>query len=814
MRSQYQVVSVPSSDTAVSPVILLSFDDKRYLFNCGESTQRQLIAQKIPLRKIQEIFLTHGWESHGGLAGLLLGISDSNGLPQLGIHGPQNLAYFLATLRAGQQRGYKYHGPRSLSITEYASQLPEAYKDSNVIIQPILSFPDNSRSPRHLLSVNPSDKPSRSMLPSSDLVDPQRIMNIALSVWSGQFLERQEDGSWSSHYDRAAQQQVQTDPSLQMESGKRTKRIKIADDTVPERPSAAKHSAFMQYMQEDLPPGVEPFPAAVSYFIEAQPLPGKFDPKKAKELGISPGPAFGKLQKGTPVTNAEGLTIQPAQVMGPPRYTDPVLILACPTKAYVGSLVDAGFWKQSRRPSIVIHCCNQDVLDDSKYKAFIEQFGSDTKHRYCLAGQADTITLQKHNEHLAIISRVLDHQVRQPYVKVHDNTSNIQASLSLTRLLQFTPYPSLSVVQTEEPAPVVVLQEEYKSLMSTYDSDAQTTLQDVAKLVERQIDFVGGDVEIGSLGTGSAGPSNYRNVAATMIRDTNGFCFLLDCGEGTVGQMKRCYGKEYLAVLRELRLIYISHLHADHHLGLIGLVREWVRANAYNEEVLFIIVSTRLARSLIEYANIEDLDIGRISFIDATSLLARIPNTKSGAGHSPRKNIQLERLVTQLPMITSIRTVEAIHTSRAMCFRLDHRDGWSVAYSGDTRPCEAFVELGRDVTCLIHEATFGDDKLEEAVAKKHSTIREAESVAQKMNARTTLLTHFSQRYPKIPPVDTDSARRLSDQNIGFGTDLMRTKLKDVWKIGLLLRPVMKLEHELQKINLSEDVQSDIDLDNE
>jgi len=78
-------------------------------------------------------------------------------------------------------------------------------------------------------------------------------------------------------------------------------------------------------------------------------------------------------------------------------------------------------------------------------------------------------------------------------------------------------------------------------------------------------------------------------------------------------------------------------------------------------------------------------------------------------------------------------------------------DGWSLVYSGDTRPCGRLISLGRGATVLIHEATFEDGKEAEAVAKRHSTVSEALAVSREMSVQRLILTHFSQRYPSAPP---------------------------------------------------------------
>jgi ribonuclease Z len=101
--------------------------------------------------------------------------------------------------------------------------------------------------------------------------------------------------------------------------------------------------------------------------------------------------------------------------------------------------------------------------------------------------------------------------------------------------------------------------------------------------------------------------------------------------------------------------------------------------------------------------------------------------------------------------------VEHCNGARALCLKWPQGKGdpspFSVAYSGDCRPSSAFAKAARGATVLIHEATFDDELKGEAKAKKHSTVQEAVGVASLMRAKSLVLTHFSQRYQKIPVLD-------------------------------------------------------------
>lgn len=100
------------------------------------------------------------------------------------------------------------------------------------------------------------------------------------------------------------------------------------------------------------------------------------------------------------------------------------------------------------------------------------------------------------------------------------------------------------------------------------------------------------------------------------------------------------------------------------------------------------------------------------------------------------------------------------HCTWAHAVSMTCNSSFKFSYSGDCRPSAHFAAIGTDSTVLIHEATFDDELQGEAIAKKHSTISEAVAVGVAMRAKRILLTHFSQRYAKLPKVD-DLDRTIS-----------------------------------------------------
>ena len=143
--------------------------------------------------------------------------------------------------------------------------------------------------------------------------------------------------------------------------------------------------------------------------------------------------------------------------------------------------------------------------------------------------------------------------------------------------------------------------------------------------------------------------------------------------------------------------------------------------------------------------------------------------------------------------ISKLLNVKVNHCSQAYGVRIWTDEGWSLVFSGDTRPCNDLIELGKGATILIHEATFDNSKSEEAIQKKHSTVAEAYDVHRQMGSFRLILTHFSQRYPTIPPhfrfSDTsanvaDDTKKYSDATVTqpnaiFASDFLDLTFSDM-----------------------------------
>ena len=259
-------------------------------------------------------------------------------------------------------------------------------------------------------------------------------------------------------------------------------------------------------------------------------------------------------------------------------------------------------------------------------------------------------------------------------------------------------------------------------------------------------------------GTGSAIPCKHRNVTGMYLEMGNGNGMLLDVGEGTVGQLIRSWkstvpsNDNYDDKLLSCKAVWISHPHADHHLGLIRFLTERNKllmssrqngfSNINEDDRVIIMASTSLLKFLSEYSLVDRTIANGYISVDCKDTLLNETNP-------------IQDRLKQCLGITQCISVPVAHCFHSYALVLDGTSFGRLVYSGDCRPSDRLIEIGFGANLLIHEATFEDGMEAEAVLKRHSTVGEAISVAKRMNARNLILSHFSQRYPRIPPLQNE-----------------------------------------------------------
>jgi ribonuclease Z len=270
------------------------------------------------------------------------------------------------------------------------------------------------------------------------------------------------------------------------------------------------------------------------------------------------------------------------------------------------------------------------------------------------------------------------------------------------------------------------------------------------------------------LGTSAARPTVERNVSGLAVH-REGETLLFECGEGTQRQMMR-YGVSFA-----LSEIFFTHFHADHFLGVIGLIRTLGLQG--RPEPLFL-YGPKGAKKVLSTAL--QLGVERVPFpVEITEVKAgdtvngpakrdgydicAFPTEHGGGpslGYVLREHVRRGRFdvdkakaagIPEGPLwgkLSKGETIELADGRRltAAGFVGAARAGRIVAFTGDTRPCAATVDATQGADLLIHEATFGEEERDRARDTGHSTAKEAAQVALASNVKRLLLSHVSARY--------------------------------------------------------------------
>jgi len=266
------------------------------------------------------------------------------------------------------------------------------------------------------------------------------------------------------------------------------------------------------------------------------------------------------------------------------------------------------------------------------------------------------------------------------------------------------------------------------------------------------------DLSVFFAGTGGSVPSARRGLPALLIR-RGGDRLLFDCGEGTQRQLLRSVG------LLDLDGVFLTHFHADHWLGLPGMLRSF--ALRERSQPLTIYGPPGLA----ELMRVMRVVYGRLPYelalielqpaqtverdgyvIAAIPVQHRVASSFAYAiAEDPRPGQLDARLAEELGVrpgpdfgrLQRGETVAGVRSERVMG---PPREGRKLVLSGDTAPCEALTVAAHEADVLVHEATFSEEGLERARLTSHSTARQAAELARQAQVRLLALTHITGRH--------------------------------------------------------------------
>ncbi|KAI9599548.1 beta-lactamase-like protein [Syncephalis fuscata] len=703
MRWFAQVVGTANTDT--TPSIVLHFDSQRYLFNCGEGTQRLFVENGVRANKITNVFLTR----------MILTLADA-GVRNLHFHGGPNLTHLW--------RPIVILSGLSVNVNEYPLEDDVFFEDENMSVRAV------------------------ELLPISDTAFTDNDDSVATDA---------------------------SDATPSNEGAILLKRQFIV--LYPIKLVAAEQIVALRKQFGRRMPRTRPTQSALCFIGQG---------REVQET---------KLKGGEAVTAPDGRVIQPHQVVGPSHPGAIFAVIDCPSIDYVDALMASEelaalqTTKESAAPRCMFHLLGEGVIEHPEFQAWLGKFSSKTQHIILSKECTPAITqFRKSAECQLRLNRLdstifpLSYATNQPQTVFKKLPNASVGETGLIYMMEPKPCFDRSQVPSETDyswSGSVGQGIKERVDFTTAINEAHKTLAEVGKDIS-DVKQPGEDIVVVTLGTGSALPSKCRNVSATLLQIPDVGNILLDAGEGTLGQLRRHFDTDTTGTVTN---VFVSHLHADHHLGIIRVLLQWQQmdqlalGDAANQHPLYIVGPWRFWTWLQEYNGIEPLSLSNIRFIGAPDLHYTLPTTTWSES--------IQKMLASL-CLTAIRTTDVIHCPMAYGISIEHESGWKIVYSGDTRPCNKLVDMGQDATLLIHEATLEDTMQQEAIDKKHSTTSEAVDIGQRMNAYSILLTHFSQRYPRIPPLNYIPPRT------GFAFDMMRVAIRDLWKMPVMLPAVRAL----------------------
>jgi len=271
------------------------------------------------------------------------------------------------------------------------------------------------------------------------------------------------------------------------------------------------------------------------------------------------------------------------------------------------------------------------------------------------------------------------------------------------------------------------------------------------------------------LGNASAAPTLKRNHTSQLI-NINEQYYLMDCGEGT--QMKL---REHKIKLQRINHIFISHLHGDHYLGLIGLVQTMhllgrvtaltiycpsniqeiidVHLKASDSQlkysIIYKVVDHKRSEVVYENDKIEVLSIPLKHKVPCTGFLFKEKIKPLRINPKAIKAYNIPKYI-----INKIKLGEDYNGPDGEMIKnskltMGYLPSFSYAFCSDTKYFEEIIPIIKGVDLLYHEATFADEHAERANKTKHSTAKQAAQIAKKSEAKKLIIGHFSNRYPDL-----------------------------------------------------------------
>ena len=290
-------------------------------------------------------------------------------------------------------------------------------------------------------------------------------------------------------------------------------------------------------------------------------------------------------------------------------------------------------------------------------------------------------------------------------------------------------------------------------------------------------------IKVTFLGTSGSVPQKDKNFASAVI-SFRGQNFLFDCPEGTQRQLMASE-----VSMMGIDNVFISHMHADHFLGLFGWISTMTLNQRKNKLTIFVPKGgkEKIQRILhdvvrpcfeIEYKEAKKGVLLKTDSyeLSAFNLKHEIPCTgftfkeKDKEGTFNRKKAE-ELGIPVGPLYAKLAAGEKVKVNGKTFSQKDvmdyskSREGRKIVIVSDTRPVKDAIDAAKGANLLIHEATFLEEFKENAIEAMHSTALEAAIVAKKAKAKKLILFHFSARLTDDKQILDEAKREFANVSL-------------------------------------------------
>ena len=789
MKVVFQIIR--NHNTQELPAIIIFFEANKYVFNVPETFQRFLKFHHFRMSKSSKIFLTRlGTENITGLFGFLLTMYETSTCFDTKLYGPKDFIQYIESIKF--LMGFKYLPYSCYSFDEKAQNKRE---------NTLLGFK----------RVEVIEKLVQSKTYLEDFYNIEGFIKRELNNDEKELNDAAEYIDFDKNLYRDENMTIipvifQLDSASEMLSNQAQCINNISD--LLSKPICSK--------------------TIISYICITRPPELKIVKEKLASYNLNKQQTS-ELMKTGETKLYDGKVLYKKDVQDNAAPCAVIMIIDCPNEEIAEKLVKNSIFDRFAKNQIdckqyhvqsIIHMTPINVLQSNLYQAFMRKF--DCEHVFTnselfqIENPAKLPLLQINFKHMRMIE-TLNHYFpdyfpdiytnsaihEQFFQSIKDITEKNHAKIDINSL--FKDFERKSLVKLNHQCSLIPIKPGFEPIntdifplkkMDTLDENKDfmqkyTKFLNLKKKSENEanknMNFNDCDPLIVFLGTGSMIPSTYRNVSGIYL-DYGSFSLLMDCGEGTYFQLLNQFGFErvYKEILPKLNILFISHIHVDHHAGLFQILYQRAKSLKAlqvnpNDNPIFLVLPANLMPWYYKYTKyIEDFQGVKLVLTQSLGIQAAENQENMNKQGSFSKNfmytsesMELEYYEDPLmkPLIEAIKASVEGNLEEFMCFLkkqgineflpvfvdhcpqahglvITHVSGVKIVYSGDTRPCDALVKYGMNATILIHEATFNDSLVKNAQENMHSTVGQAVFIAQKMKVWRLILTHFSQRFTK------------------------------------------------------------------